>query len=88
VQLAVDREGQLRGNYYDVASGLDQAIAGSVNKQTQRAAFKVGANGNVSFETTLASLTRPNGTVTLRSANGQAREWSLARFDNPQTQTN
>ena len=83
VQLAVDKQGNLRGNYYDVLSGQDQTVDGNVDKKTQRATFKVSPNGNVSFETTLANLTRATGSVTLRFENGQTRSWTLSRLDNP-----
>jgi hypothetical protein len=81
VQLAVDKQGELRGNYYDVLSGEDAAITGTIDKQTQQAAFKVGTSGNVQLEATLASLTQPQANVTVRFADGQTRDWTLARFD-------
>lgn len=81
VQLAVTREGEVRGNYYDVLTGQDHPVTGTVDKQTQQATFKTVPGGNVTFETTLANLTRAAGSVTLRLANGQTRQWTLARFD-------
>jgi hypothetical protein len=83
VQLAVNKQGDLRGNYYDVLTGQDQTVAGTVDKATQRAKFQVSPGGKVAFETTLASLTRPTGWVTLRFQDGKTRQWMLARFDEP-----
>ena len=83
VQLAVDKQGNLRGNYYDVLTGQGQAVVGTLDKKTQRATFAVSPKGNVSFETTLEGLTQPTGSVTLRFQNGETRQWTLARFDNP-----
>jgi len=83
VQLAVNKQGNLRGNYFDVLSGQDQTIWGTVDKKTQRATFQVGPNGIVAYETTLANLTGATGSVTLRFENGQTRSWTLARLDNP-----
>jgi hypothetical protein len=80
VQLAVDKQGQLRGNYYDVLTGRDQPISGTLDKKTQRATFQAGG-GDVTFETTLANLTARSGSVTLRFQNGQTRQWTLARFE-------
>jgi hypothetical protein len=85
VQLAVSKQGELRGNYYDVLTGQTQPVAGTLDKQSQRATFKAVPAGNVTFETSLASLTQAAGTVTLRFANGQAKQWTLARFDDAQT---
>ncbi|MEX0676226.1 MAG: hypothetical protein WD063_04085 [Pirellulales bacterium] len=87
VQLAVNKQGELRGNYYDVVTGKDQAVAGKLDKQTQRATFKVFSGGSVSFETTLASLTQSTGSVKLVFDNGPSRQWTLARFDSPAQQT-
>jgi hypothetical protein len=81
VQLAVNKQGVVRGNYYDILTGQDQAISGTLDKRTQRATFQAGPGGSVTFETTLASLTQPAGSVTLRFAGGQTRQWTLARFD-------
>lgn len=88
VQLAVNKQGNLRGNYYDALTGQDQIIAGRLDKKTQKATFQVSPNGSVSFETTLANLTQPSGIVTLRFASGRTRQWTLARFDDPAAQTN
>jgi len=87
VELALDQQGNLRGNYYDVLSGADQTVSGAVDKATQRATFAVTPGGKVSFETTLANLTQPTGWVTLRFANGTTRQWTLARFDDPAAAT-
>jgi hypothetical protein len=86
VELAVSKEGEVRGNYYDVLSGQEQPIQGRLDKQTQKATFTAGSGGKVTFETTLASLTKPTGSVTLRFENGQTRKWALARFDDAQGQ--
>lgn len=86
VQLAVNKQGELHGNYYDVLTAQDQTVAGKVDKQSQRATFKVSPGGNVSFETSLANLTQTSGWITLRFANGQSRQWTLARFDDSTAQ--
>jgi hypothetical protein len=86
VQLAVNKQGELRGNYYDVLTAQDQTVAGTVDKQSQRATFKVSPGGNVSFETSLANLTQASGWITLRFANGQSRQWTLARFEDSTAQ--
>jgi len=42
VQLAVNREGTLRGNYTDASKNETLPVHGSVDKKTQRVAFTVG----------------------------------------------
>jgi hypothetical protein len=83
LQLSVNKDGVLRGSYYDVVSDQSQAIQGAVDKTTQRVAWKVGSKGPVVFETTLANLTQTSGSVSLHFANGESRQWNLARLPNP-----
>ncbi|REK18669.1 MAG: hypothetical protein DWQ37_03800 [Planctomycetota bacterium] len=81
LQLAVDKQGTLRGNYYDVLTGNDQSVTGTVDKQTQAVNFQLGSNGKVRFKTSLVSLTQPQGKLTLNYADGRTSDWVLARFD-------
>lgn len=85
LQLALDRQGNVYGNYYDVLSGRDQPISGKVDGTTQKATFFVVPAGNVSFHTTLASLTQPTGSIQLQFQDGRTRQWTLARFQDPAT---
>ena len=83
VQLAVSKSGELRGTYYDVVTGQEQPLSGQFDKQTQLATFKLAAPDSAEFEISLVSLTRPEGNARLRFADGQTRDWSLARFEPP-----
>ena len=51
VQLAVNKQGVIRGNYTDIATDKTQLIQGSVDKQSQRVAFTVGDNKATVVET-------------------------------------
>lgn len=82
LQLAVSRDGILRGTYYDILTDQEQAIQGAVDKKTQRVAFTAGSNGPVMFETKLSNLTQAKGAITLQFASGQTKQWTLARYDN------
>src|SRR4030095_13984710 len=44
IQLAVNKQGILRGNYTDTVTNQTQVVHGSVDKSTQRVAFTVGDN--------------------------------------------
>jgi hypothetical protein len=88
IQLAVDRQGVLYGNYYDVLTGKESPITGKVDKQTELATFKVEGNESVEFEVSLVSLTQPTGTLTLRTADGKTRQASLSRLEDPSAQAN
>ncbi len=81
VQLAVSKDGQLRGSYYDVLSDEGHSIHGAVDKKTQRVAWTVVPNGKVVFETGLTNLTQESGPLSVHFENGQTREWTLARYE-------
>lgn len=81
VRLALDKNGVLRGIYYDSLGAQGHPIRGAVDKKTQRVAWTVGDNKKVLFQTTLASLTHEKGALTVRDANGNSHPWTIARFE-------
>jgi hypothetical protein len=81
LQLAVSKQGVLRGSYYDLLSDVDHRIRGQVDKKTQRVAWTFGPQGKVMFQTALGVLTEPSGPVSVHYENGQTRQWVLARYD-------
>ena len=58
VQLAINKQGILRGNYTDEVTDNTLPIHGAVDKQTQRAAWTVGDNKQTVMEAGLSDLTR------------------------------
>ena len=62
-QLAVDKAGAIRGNYYDQVSDTTAPVTGAVNKKDQRVAWRVGANKNLVIETGLYNLTQDRSTA-------------------------
>jgi hypothetical protein len=87
VQLSVSKDGILRGSYCDLVTDQGQTIYGAVDQRSQRAAWKVGENGQVIFDTTLPSLTQQAGSALVYFANGDARQWVLSRFEDQQQKT-
>ena len=81
LQLALGKDGVLRGTYHDLLGNADHPIHGSVDKATQRAAWTFGTHGKVTFQTALPVLTEPSGPVSVHYENGQTRQWVLARYD-------
>jgi hypothetical protein len=81
LQLAVSKQGVLRGSYYDLLSDVDHPIRGSVDKKTQHVAWTFGPQGKVTFQTALGVLTEPSGPVSVHYENGQTRQWVLARYE-------
>lgn len=81
LQLAIGKDGQIEGNYFDVVTGATQTVAGSLDKHTQLATFKLQAPGAAEFEAALVSLTRADGSVRLRFVGGEVSDWHLARYE-------
>ena len=81
LQLAVSKDGVVRGSYCDLVSNQGHKIQGAVDKKTERVAFTIGQQGTTVFETMLADLTSPEGEVSLHFPDGEASDWVLARFE-------
>ena len=75
VQLAVNRQGVIRGTYYDMAADSVKEVMGAVDKETLRASWTIGEAGQVVYEISLDSLSSPEGQLTVRYANGQTAIW-------------
>lgn len=79
-QLAVNRQGQLQGNYYDSIANAVQPLNGKIDKDTRKVAWAVGNNG-AKFQTTLDDILQPNGLLTMQTGNSK-QAWTLAKMDN------
>jgi hypothetical protein len=80
IQLAVNKEGVIRGNYTDSATNQNQVVQGSIDKQTQRAAFTVGDNKTSVIETGLYNLTKDEAPCLLHIGKDRTEQWLLVRL--------
>jgi len=83
IQLAVNKDGILRGNYTDTATEKTQLIHGSVDKQTQRVAFTVGDNTTNVVETGLYNLTKAEAPALIHFGKDRTEQWLLVRLNQP-----
>ena len=88
VQLAVNKQGTLRGNYTDTATDKNQVIQGAVDKKTQRVAFTVGENKNAVVETGLYNLTKDEAPCLIHLGSDRTEQWLLVRLTKPDQQSN
>ena len=84
IQLAVNKEGVIRGNYTDSATKQNQVVQGSIDKKTQRVAFTVGDNKTSVIETGLYNLTKEESPCLLHIGKDQTEQWLLVRLKQPQ----
>lgn len=83
VQLAVNKQGVLRGNYTDTATNQTQAIHGSVDKKSQLVAFTVGENKADVIETGLYNLTKDEAPCVIHFGKDRSEQWLLVRLKQP-----
>ncbi len=88
IQLAVNKQGIIRGNYTDSATKKNQVVQGSVDKETQRFAFTVGDNKTNVIETGLYNLTKDEAPALIHFGKERTEQWLLVRLTNPETATN
>jgi hypothetical protein len=88
IQLAVNKEGVLRGNYTDTNTNQTQTVHGSVDKSTQRVAFTVGDNKTTVIETGLYNLTKDEAPCLLHFGQDKTEQWLLVRLKNPDAAKN
>jgi hypothetical protein len=84
IQLAVNKEGIIRGNYTDSATKQNQVVQGSIDKKTQRVAFTVGDNKTSVIETGLYNLTKEEAPCLLHIGKDQTEQWLLVRLKQPE----
>jgi hypothetical protein len=86
IQLAVNKQGIIRGNYTDTFSDKAMPIHGSVDKKTQRVAFTVGDNKSSVLETGLYNLTKDEAPVLIHFGKDRTEQWMLVRLKQPEDQ--
>jgi len=82
LQLAMNKQGILRGNYTDELSEHTQPVQGSVDLKTQRAAWTVGDNNLSVIEAGLSNLSQDEAPVLIHKR-GQTEHWILVRLNPP-----
>jgi hypothetical protein len=82
-QLAIDKSGIIRGNYYDALTNTTVPVHGGVDKTTQRAAWYIGDRKDTVYETGISSLTEPECSMLVHFGKDQTQQWLLVRLDKP-----
>ena len=82
-QLAVNKDGVIRGTYYDALSDTESPVSGSVEKRTQRAAWIVGDHKDTVYETGIGNLTEPETTLLVHFGKDRTQQWTLVRLEPP-----
>ena len=85
LQLAVSKEGEITGTYYNTSTNTERPIKGMVDKKTQRAAwtFADGKNTDTIMETGLYNLTKDETEALVHFGKDKTQKVRLVRLNEP-----
>jgi hypothetical protein len=82
-QLAVNKDGIIRGNYYDGVQDTTTEVYGSIDKKSQRAAWTVGKKKDRVFEAGVGNLTQSECPCLLHVGSQSTSQMLLVRVQQP-----
>jgi len=80
-QLAVNKDGTIRGNYYNSLTEDEKPIKGKVDKKTMRAAWMVEGNSTIIYEAGLSNLLHPQCTALVHKGKSNTEQWLMVKMD-------
>ena len=80
-QLAISQDGTISGTFLNRAAEVTLPLLGSLDRTTQRAAWKVGEEDAIVMETQLESLTQDQSTILMYFEEGVTESWWMFRID-------
>ncbi|MEZ6143361.1 MAG: hypothetical protein R3B84_22565 [Zavarzinella sp.] len=82
-QLAVNRAGIIKGNYYDAVADSTLPVAGSIDKKTQRAAWSINNKKDIVFETGFSNFSEDESAVLIHFGKESTQQMVLVRLEEP-----
>ncbi len=83
LQLAISKEGIIAGTFQNTATGNSFEVEGTIDQESQRAAWgPVGESWPI-METGVYNLTENEAGALLHFGDGQTQQWTLFRLDEP-----
>jgi hypothetical protein len=86
LQLAVNKEGIIRGNYTATLTDDTKPVQGSVDKKTQRAAWTIGDKTENVIETGIYNLTKDEAPALVHFGKDRTEQWLLVRVKQDEQQ--
>lgn len=86
-QLAMDKNGNVGGNYYSVLSGQMLPVKGKLDKKNQRVAWTVGTNKNIVYDTGLGNLFQNQAPILVHFNKAKTEQWLMVRMQRPPEQS-
>jgi hypothetical protein len=82
-QIAINKDGVIRGNYYNTLTDMAVPIVGSVDKKTQRAAWTVGEKKDTVYETGMGNLAQAETSMLVHYGKDRTLQATLVRLEPP-----
>lgn len=86
-QLAINKDGVIRGNYLNQITNEKAQVHGALNKQTQQISWSVGENSDTVFDTNLSELMKEDSKVVVQFGPSNTKQMSLIRQKPPAQNT-
>ncbi|MBX9571055.1 MAG: hypothetical protein K2X77_19320 [Candidatus Obscuribacterales bacterium] len=83
IQLAINPQGQVRGNYMNQLTNEKSQIYGQLDKKTQRISWTIGENNTTVFDTSLAALTKDDSQILVHYGPNNTQNMALIRLQQP-----
>jgi hypothetical protein len=88
IQLAVNKDGIIRGNYFDPPAGNLQLVQGAIDQETERATWVVADRKNIVFDLLAINLTKNETPILVHVGKDKPQQWVLVRLIQPKAQAN
>lgn len=82
-QLAVDKKGTIRGNYYNALTNETKQVSGAVDKKNMRACWTIAGNKNLVYDTGVGNLLKDASPILVHFSKTDTRQCMLVRLKNP-----
>jgi hypothetical protein len=79
-QLAVNKQGLVRGNCYNVLTGQLDTIHGAADKTNSRLAFTVGNNRSVIYDSGVGNLLNAQSPILVHMSKDQREQMTMVRL--------
>ena len=80
-QLAVDKKGTIRGNYYNALTQETKPVSGAVDKKNMRAAWTVQGSKGVVYDSGLSNLLHAQSPLLVHYGAAHTEQWNLVRVN-------
>jgi hypothetical protein len=87
-QLAINKDGIVRGNYYDAVTDKTTPVKGALDKDSQRVAWSVDGSPDTVYETGLYNLTQDESSMLVHYGKDRTDQFNLFRLPDPDSDQN